>query len=174
MKKVLKAFDEHFEEYLMNFCLWGLVFLMTLQIFCRYVLNSPLSWTDEVSRYLFVWFTFMGVSYCTLTDNHIRIDILETLVPKLKKPFMFIGDAMVLAFALYMYIPSWKQLLDLKARKVTSPALMIPMWIVYLSLFLALTLVTIRLIEKYIRYFTGKQYILTKGPMETDVEEVVE
>ncbi len=172
MKKIFKFLDDYFEEVLMNILLWSLVITMTMQIFFRYALGQPLSWSDEVCRYVFIWFTFLGVSYCTLTNNHIRIDIIETLIPKLKKPFMIIGDIIIFAFLCYMIVPSFNQLMDVKNKEVTSPALLMPMWIVYASLFLALVLTFLRLVQKYYRYFTGKQYIRGTVAGETDVEEL--
>ena len=173
MKKIILYLDDHFEEVLLNILMWGIVITTTLQIVCRYVFKSPLSWSDEVCRYLFIWFTFLGISYCTQTNNHIRIDIIETLVPKLKKLFMFVGDAMLLAFMVFMLVPSYRQLIDVKNKNVTSPALMMPMWIVYLSFFVAIILTLLRLVQKYYRYFTHKQYIRGESSSEVDnVEEV--
>jgi TRAP-type C4-dicarboxylate transport system permease small subunit len=37
-----------------------MVATMMLQVFCRYVLNASLSWSEELTRLLFVWLTFLG------------------------------------------------------------------------------------------------------------------
>ncbi|HEY1934130.1 MAG TPA: TRAP transporter large permease subunit [Acetobacteraceae bacterium] len=39
-----------------------MVATMLLQVFCRYVLNASLSWSEELTRLLFVWLTFLGFS----------------------------------------------------------------------------------------------------------------
>ena len=64
-----------------------LVFLLVLmvlavlwQVFSRYVLNSPSSVTEELSRYLFIWIGILGAAYAAGQQMHIAIDILH---PKL-------------------------------------------------------------------------------------------
>jgi TRAP-type C4-dicarboxylate transport system permease small subunit len=41
-------------------CLAGVVCAGALQVFCRYVLNAPLRWPEELSRLLFIWLTYAG------------------------------------------------------------------------------------------------------------------
>ena len=62
-----------------------LLFLMTVavlwQIFSRYVLNSPSSFTEELARFLFIWIGILGAAYASGQRAHLAIDILP---PKLK------------------------------------------------------------------------------------------
>ena len=74
MKKILKWLDRHFEEALMSVFLCGIVIMMSTHVFCRYVLRHPLTWTEEATRYMFIWFVFMGVSYGIRNGTHIRVD----------------------------------------------------------------------------------------------------
>ena len=37
------------------------IVVITMQIVWRYVLNDPLSWTEQISRYLFVWIVMLAV-----------------------------------------------------------------------------------------------------------------
>lgn len=41
---------------------------MLLQVFCRYVLNASLSWSEELTRLLFVWLTFVGFGLAVKRD----------------------------------------------------------------------------------------------------------
>ncbi len=47
-----------------------------LQVFCRYVLNSALSWPEEMARFAFVWFVFLGTALVTRRARHITIDMV--------------------------------------------------------------------------------------------------
>jgi len=126
-----------------------IVIIMFLQVIMRYVFKASLAWSDEFSRYCFVWLTFMGMSYAIKNRCHIRIDILEAFIPVLKKPFEYIGDLFFLAFAIYMLKPALTTLNLLWNTRQTSPAMEFPMFYVYMSLFLGFILILIRLVEKY-------------------------
>lgn len=52
------------------------VSIALIQVFCRYVLNNSLSWPEEMARFLFVWFVFLGAAMVTRRQRHIVIDIL--------------------------------------------------------------------------------------------------
>ena len=56
MKKILHWLDENLEEFLLVFFLITMTLIMGIQVFCRYVLGQSLSWSEEITRYLFIWF----------------------------------------------------------------------------------------------------------------------
>lgn len=67
-----------------------LVFLLALmvlavlwQVFSRYIVNNPSSFTEELSRYLFIWIGLLGAAYAAGQQTHLAIDILP---PKLSPP----------------------------------------------------------------------------------------
>lgn len=64
---------------------WLLAMLMALmvvnvtwQVFSRYILNDPSSWTDEVSRYMLVWLGLLGAAYVSGKNGHLAIDVILT------------------------------------------------------------------------------------------------
>jgi len=59
----------------------GLVVLVLLAVFFRYVLNQSLSWSDELVRYLFVWFTLLGGVVVLREREHIRVEYFIEKVP---------------------------------------------------------------------------------------------
>ncbi len=161
MKKLLSWLDDHFEETLLFVFMWGIVIVMTLGVFFRYVMRNSLSWSDEMCRYFFIWFTFIGVSYAVKNSCHTRIDIIETLIPKLKKPLEYIGDALFFFFSCYILTQATSTWLGLMRSNQTSPAMRIPMWIIYLSFMLGFALTVVRFVEKYAKK------LLHKGKEET-------
>jgi TRAP-type C4-dicarboxylate transport system permease small subunit len=49
-------------EALSVLCLLIMFMSLILQVFFRYILNNPLTWTDEISRFFFIWMIgFTGV-----------------------------------------------------------------------------------------------------------------
>lgn len=65
MKKILHWLDENLEEFILVIFLIAMTLIMGIQIFCRYVLGMSLSWSEELTRYLFIWCGFLSVSYCS-------------------------------------------------------------------------------------------------------------
>lgn len=55
--------------------------IVLLQVFMRYVLGSPLVWSEELARYLFVWVAFLGWVFATRSGTHIKISAVFDLLP---------------------------------------------------------------------------------------------
>ena len=148
--KVLRWLDEHFEEVLMSVSLIGIVVAMSVHVFFRYVMKDPLTWTEECTRYLFIWFTFSGFGYGIKHESHIRVNIIETFCPKIIPVFSWIQDIVTLAFVIFMLPAGWASLQYFATHNMTSPGMGIPSWIVYASLFFGLIMGVIRMIQRII------------------------
>ena len=60
----------------------SMIVLITLQVILRRLFNSPIDYTDEVSGYLLVGVTLLGLAYAMEKGDHIRVDMgLERLPP---------------------------------------------------------------------------------------------
>lgn len=60
-----------------------MVLAVIWQVFSRYIANNPSSFTEELSRYLFIWIGILGAAYASGQQTHLAIDILP---PKLNPP----------------------------------------------------------------------------------------
>lgn len=56
--KIIRWLDDNLEEALLIALLVMMTLLMGLQVFSRYILNASLSWSEELTRYLFIWSGF--------------------------------------------------------------------------------------------------------------------
>jgi hypothetical protein len=54
----------------------GTVAIAFVQVVFRYLLNSALSWPEEMARFAFVWFVFLAAAMVTRRSRHIVIDLL--------------------------------------------------------------------------------------------------
>ena len=63
MKKVFVWLNDSLEEFLMVASLILMTLIMGIQVFSRYVLGASLSWSEELTRYIFVWAGFLRVSF---------------------------------------------------------------------------------------------------------------
>ncbi|HEX7475014.1 MAG TPA: TRAP transporter small permease [Dehalococcoidales bacterium] len=77
--------------------------LLILSVFFRYILNSPIVWSDEIVRYSLVWMTFAGAALATRDDKHILVDVIDTtLSEKGRKITNWFVDLVVIAFMAFL------------------------------------------------------------------------
>ena len=60
----------------------ALVFVTGVQISLRVLFGMPLSWTEEVARYFFIWWVFFGSMLALRDRRHLAIDALVKHFPK--------------------------------------------------------------------------------------------
>jgi len=58
-----------------------LIILASMQVCFRYLLFTPLPWTEEVSRFFLVWVAFLGAASVTRRKLHILVDYLVSRMP---------------------------------------------------------------------------------------------
>ena len=109
MKKIINCIDEYLEEIILVFLLAAMAVIMGIQVFCRYALSMSLTWSEELTRYLFIWAGFLSVSYCTKKCISIKIEQFVALFPKRGKAlFKVVNHTIELALFLYLIPFAWK------------------------------------------------------------------
>ena len=83
MKKILHWLDENLEEFILVIFLIAMTLIMGIQVFARYALGASLSWSEELTRYLFIWSGFISVSYCTKKCISIKIEQFVAMFPRM-------------------------------------------------------------------------------------------
>jgi len=58
----------------------GMVVIISAQVWYRFILNDPLSWSEEAGRYLFVWISFMGAAAGVRYQVHLGIDLMDKIL----------------------------------------------------------------------------------------------
>jgi C4-dicarboxylate transporter DctQ subunit len=106
-KNKFANFPLTFEKYFPACILIFILLILTLSVFFRYVLKQPLVWTDEASKYLFIWLIFTSASYAGRLEQHITIDALQSLFPKKVRNWcQLIGRLIWLSFCIFFTIIS--------------------------------------------------------------------
>ena len=67
--------------WLLAACLGAMTCIVFVSVVFRYVLNSPLAWTEELASLLFAWLTFLGAYIGSRFRSHIAIDTLVIFLP---------------------------------------------------------------------------------------------
>ena len=78
-------------------------------VFCRYVLNSPLTWSDELASTLFLWMVMLGSAVALRRGEHMRLELgRRRMGERSREALATFGLVVVTAFALAMLLPSWR------------------------------------------------------------------
>lgn len=150
-----------------------MVFVIFMQVVMRYVFNNSLSWSEEFARYLFVWFSWMGVSAGLKDGEHLRVELLSTALSKrgLHKPKELVNiivSLVWLATTLIVVYYGLEVVLSQMALNVLTPAMRLPVWIGYLSIPACSAVVGIRLI---INIIESIKLITVRTKVESEVSE---
>jgi TRAP-type C4-dicarboxylate transport system permease small subunit len=123
--------------------------LVLLQVGCRYILNTPLSWTDETSRFLMIYMTYLCLPIVYLRDQNIAMTFVTDKLKNMRiyHLFMMLAHISALAlFAIWIYF-GWA---FFKTGSVMADSLPIPMYTIYIIPPVMLALSCLTAIEKLI------------------------
>ena len=136
------------EEILLSFFLFVMLIICTLQVFYRYVLEQSLSWSEECARYIFVWIVWVAAAYATKRMRHLRITFLKEVAPAGKQwIFDLFSLIMMLVFAVIFGFTAVQVTLRVAETGQLSPAMLLPMWIPYMSVPVGVILLGFRSVQ---------------------------
>ena len=99
----------------------AMVLLSCWQVFTRYILGNPSSWSEELVSYLFAWMTLLGTSYVCGERGHMNIPILiDRLSGATKKGFHIFSEVIALIFAAVILVYGGVQITSLAMGQMTS------------------------------------------------------
>ncbi len=103
------------------------------QVFSRYLLANPSSFTDELARYLMIWVGVLGAAYVAGKGNHVAITYFSEKFSQVnQKRVRVIINLIVLSFALFgMLVGGLRLVYVTLFLEQLSPALKIPLGVVY-------------------------------------------
>ncbi|MDO7170872.1 TRAP transporter small permease [Mariniflexile sp. AS56] len=104
------------------------------QVFTRFVVGVPSSFTDELARYLMIWIGILGAAYVSGRNMHVAIDVIPTRAsPENQKKIMKVVYVIIILFALTALVIGGFRLVYISyLLGQSSPALQIPLALVYM------------------------------------------
>jgi len=97
-------------EWLMVAALGGMVLLVFGNVVLRYAFNTGITISEELSRWLFVWMTFLGAIVALKEHGHLGSDMLiSRLGPMGKRICLGLGQALMLYATWLLLSGSWTQ-----------------------------------------------------------------
>lgn len=156
------------EQSLAMLLLLALFALITVQVTARYVFSSPISGTEEIARFIFIWFTFAAASFVAARRKHITVQLYGG--GQTGKPVAVIeafAYLVMIAVSVAMVVGGF--LMVQSTWNVGSPGTGLPYRFVYSALPVGFALVAIHsalnlvLALRHPRQFAGKPDIETAG-----------
>lgn len=104
------------------------------QVFTRFVIGIPSSFTDELARYLMIWVGVLGAAYISGRRMHVAIDLLPTRLNKEGQlRLKVISNSIIILFCFFAMVIGGLRLVYITfTLEQYSPALQIPLALVYL------------------------------------------
>ncbi len=139
----MMSFQDHAEkifDWIVSLALVALNVLVFTQVVSRYIFNSPISWTEEMARILFIWISFMGAFLALKTKGHIAV---ETLLHRLFNAeariyVTAIADFLILYYCIYLAFMG--VVMMQKTAQDFTPVMLIPFSYLYAAIALSGTL----------------------------------
>lgn len=99
----------------------AMVVLTCWQVFTRYVLQNPSSWSEELVSYLFAWASLLGASLITGERGHMNIPVVvERFSPAVQKALAIFGELIAFAFSGIILVYGGIEISQLAMGQMTS------------------------------------------------------
>ena len=136
------------ETFLMALITISLVAAIFIEVVCRYFLFISVAWAEELTRYLFIWLSYIGSAYAVYEGSHTEIDVLRQAFGSMKEPLRSRGLRVLELFAIvsrFLFLAFFGQIFFSYMMRIwrttqTSPTMHIPMGLVYLPVFVGIVL----------------------------------
>lgn len=158
MKGLFLFFDvmEKVVKILVAILIGGMVMLICLQVGFRYILNQPLTWTEEVARHLMIWAALLGAAVAYRRKGHLGMDVIVVQFNKrwqgIVEEFVHLVSVGFFGLLVFNGIP-----LVEKTMHQFSSAIRIPMGYIYASIPVGSALILLFAVEKLIGFYKKKE-----------------
>lgn len=154
MKTVNKVLDASM-RFLMAVSMFALVAGGFWQIFTRWVLGNPSTFTEEFMRYMLIWAGMIGSAYCFYKDQHLALDLVRSKAKGTMAIVLNVFiEACVLFFVGYVFVYGGFRLAFNSTN--ASPVLHIPFKALYSILPISGCFIVLARILKYVQMFMGR------------------
>ena len=171
----IKWLDEHLEEAIMVFLLALISSVMMAQIIARNVFNS-MTWPEEFSRYCYIWTVFLSLGYTIKKGNMLKVGLVMDLLPtKIRRSIEIVANLIILAICVVFFRHAITYTGKIYNMGQISPAMHLPMWIMYMATVTGFGLASIRAAEeivKNIKNFNVKVETTIEATLKEAMEEV--
>ncbi|MGL4229842.1 MAG: TRAP transporter small permease [Casimicrobium sp.] len=153
-------------ELLVVLCLFAMVVMVFGNVVMRYAFNSGIQISEEMSRYAFIWLTYLGAMIAMREGGHLGVDTLIKKLPLTgKKVCFFLSEALML-FCNVLFLWGTYKMHDLQVTNISPVAGISMIWIYGMGYVVSVVMGAFNVVKLY-RLFAGKLN-------EADLVQVVE
>lgn len=137
------------------FLLVAMVVILMYHIYRRYVVNSSLTWSEELLKGMLVWFGMLSVSVLAVRREHVAIVVFKEHMPKKLAAFFdkFTQGLTVVICIMVIVVGAWY---TMASGTRLTPALRIPYSLFYAAVPVSFVFVTIYELRNFLVDLTGK------------------
>jgi TRAP-type C4-dicarboxylate transport system permease small subunit len=158
---MLKKIYENFEEIFTCAFFLLIFFLLVMGVILRFWFSVSFAWNIELTRYSFVWLTFVGAAYVRRDDGHIKIDFFVNYIKRKMPAFaaaVYWTITKVIAIVYFALLIYFSYLLSIQTWRFKSQAMQMPQSFLYISVGLGSLMYLVREIVDSVRRFKGGKF----------------
>ena len=103
MKKALDVLEKVL-RFICSILMVGIMIMIAMQVFTRYVLNNALTWSEHAARGMFIWMLMLYAGVLIRNAGNLGFDLIANSLPKkLNNAFNLLCELLIFAFALFWF-----------------------------------------------------------------------
>lgn len=106
-----------------------------IQVFSRTIIGKPLSWTEELARYGGIWMIMWAMGPIFRERGHIGVDFIYNKFPETSKRYVDVVNDVITVLTMIAFT-AYSVILMINGSGTSSPALRIPMSVIYAGMVL--------------------------------------
>ncbi|MDR1826751.1 MAG: TRAP transporter small permease [Methylobacteriaceae bacterium] len=132
MRKTLLFLRDILEYYVPILAFSAMFISFLIQVFFRYVMHDPVTWTQEVIIMGFIWTVIFGACYTMRTRSHVAFTMFyDRMKPKPAAALRLLGNVLIVVTFLALIVPSFRYSLFIQFEK--TAVFRIPLTVMFLS-----------------------------------------
>jgi TRAP-type C4-dicarboxylate transport system permease small subunit len=142
-------------ELLVVLLMLAMVVMVFGNVFLRYAFNSGITISDEMSRYCFIWLTYIGAMVAMREGGHLGVDTLVKHLPRAgKQVCLFMSESLMLFCNGLFLLGTWK-MHELQVTNVSPVAGLSMIWVFGIGYVVSLVMGTMNIRVLY-RLLSGR------------------
>lgn len=148
------------EEVFLVITTLALIASIFIEVVCRYVFFVSTAWSEELARYLFIALTFLGSAYAYARREHIEIDVITQVFMSIKsiknkaamkKVLRILANVSTSVFIVVFAQIFYDYMMKIKKINQLSPTMHLPMFYVYLTVYVGCILTLVHAVFMFLR-----------------------